>query len=63
MIGFFSYTGYYKNFQRYGIGRENTPDGGSYFGEWKDDKINGMGILTYADGARLKGLFADGKLI
>ncbi len=31
-VGIYSYTGYVKNGQWYGIGRENTPDGGSYFG-------------------------------
>ncbi len=45
-IGLFSYTGYYKNNEANGIGRANFPSGRSYFGEFKDEKQNGMGIIT-----------------
>ena len=40
------------------------PMGGGFTGEWKDDKPNGRGIETYADGSPAKeGVFENGKLI
>ena len=33
-------------------GTITTANGNKYAGEWKDDKQNGQGTLTYADGAR-----------
>ena len=39
-------------------------DGGGFTGEWKDDKPNGRGIETYADGSPAKeGIFENGKFI
>jgi len=43
-----------------GIGKTTFSDGKIYLGEYKgykDDKINGKGILTYPDGTSQKGLF------
>ncbi len=32
-----------------------------FLGAWKNDKPNGQGILTYANGDIYKGMFVDGK--
>jgi hypothetical protein len=35
--------------------------GGSYEGDWRDDKRNGRGIMTLADGGRYAGDYLNGK--
>ena len=33
-----------------------------YVGEYKDDKRNGQGMLTFSDGRKYVGHFRDGKM-
>ena len=37
-------------------------DGTWYEGEWKDDKMEGQGILTYTDGTFYKGEWKDNDM-
>ena len=37
--------------------------GDKYIGEWKDDKKNGKGTYTQADGTVGKGIWEDGELV
>ncbi len=36
------------------------PSGAEYRGEWKGDKVNGKGLMTYANKDRYEGEFKDG---
>ena len=36
-------------------------NGGAYHGYWKDDKMDGRGVLKYASGAKYTGNFSMGK--
>jgi len=36
-------------------------DGAQYDGEWKDNKLNGKGVMKYNDGAEYDGEFLNGK--
>ena len=44
------YEGYKKNGKRNGIGKFYYTEKSVYNGEWKDNKMNGFGVLTYASG-------------
>jgi len=33
----------------------------NYVGEWKDDEMNGRGIMTMADGSYYRGEWRDGQ--
>ena len=39
------------------------PDGDKYVGEWKDDKKNGQGTFTDANGKSTSGRYEDGKKV
>jgi len=39
------------------------PDGGTYIGEFKDDKINGLGSYTGPDGVEFSGKWKDDKFL
>ena len=42
------------------IGTYTYPGGDQYVGGWKDDKRNGKGTLTYADGRVEEGIWVNG---
>ncbi|KAM9065796.1 MORN repeat-containing protein 2 isoform X1 [Sarcophilus harrisii] len=46
-------------FERNGSGVHTTPNGITYIGAWKDDKMNGIGRLTHFSGAVYEGEFKD----
>jgi len=46
-----------------GIGKKIHKDGHIYFGELRNYRAYGRGILTEPDGRKFKGLFEDGKFI
>jgi len=46
------YTGYYCEGIRQGEGKLKENDGSSYVGEFHDDKINGKGVYTWAEGLK-----------
>jgi hypothetical protein len=53
------YPGYFKNNERDVIERLILRHIGDYFGEFRDGKAHGKGILTLADGSIKKGMFKD----
>lgn len=58
------YDGYIVNEERHGRGilkypTDNPKNRISYEGEWKNDKMCGLGILTYNDGIKFEGEFID----
>jgi hypothetical protein len=66
------YIGDYKNGRRDGFGTMRivakgelgvkgikTPSPSTYVGEFKRDKLNGHGIITYDDGNKIEGDFID----
>uniref|UniRef100_A0A4X2JZG8 MORN repeat containing 2 n=1 Tax=Vombatus ursinus TaxID=29139 RepID=A0A4X2JZG8_VOMUR len=46
-------------FERNGAGVHTTPNGITYVGAWKDDKMNGIGRLEHFSGAVYEGEFKD----
>ncbi|XP_036608305.1 MORN repeat-containing protein 2 [Trichosurus vulpecula] len=46
-------------FERNGAGVHTTPNGITYIGAWKDDKMNGIGRLEHFSGAVYEGEFKD----
>lgn len=55
------YSGEFKNGMKHGYGTyyyllNNAFKGDIYIGEWRDNKINGLGILTKANGTRFEGI-------
>ena len=36
-------------------------DGTRYDGEWRDDAMNGRGVMTLPNGDRYEGLFVNGE--
>ena len=46
-----------------GYGTDAYPDGYKYVGEFKDDKRNGLGTYTFANGTVDKGIWKNNKLI
>ncbi|XP_074142741.1 MORN repeat-containing protein 2 isoform X1 [Sminthopsis crassicaudata] len=46
-------------FERNGTGIHTTPNGITYVGAWKDDKMNGIGRLEHFSGAVYEGEFKD----
>lgn len=48
---------------RFGKGKYSWTDGSFYDGEWKRDKMNGLGIYRGNDGSVVKGVFVDDNLI
>jgi hypothetical protein len=62
------YSGEFKNNIKHGHGTyyylaNNSAKGDVYTGEYKDDKINGLGILTKANGKRLEGIWENYNFI
>ncbi|KAH3762785.1 2-isopropylmalate synthase [Pelomyxa schiedti] len=60
------YHGVFEHGKRSGNGRmlfggENSHGGGSYVGEWKDDKFHGLGVRLWANGDRYVGQWLCGK--
>lgn len=48
---------------RFGKGKYAWTDGSFYDGEWKADKMNGMGAYRGADGSVTKGIFENDNLV
>jgi hypothetical protein len=46
---------------RSGRGVMRFLDGTRYDGEWRDDEINGRGVMTLSNGEVREGLFVDGE--
>ena len=46
----------------YGTYSWNDGSGEQYVGEWKNGKMNGKGVTTYANGKRDEGIWEDDKL-
>ncbi|XP_028845918.1 MORN repeat-containing protein 2 isoform X2 [Denticeps clupeoides] len=44
---------------RHGVGKHTSGSGVIYKGEWKDDKMNGLGTAVYPSGAMYDGGFKD----
>jgi hypothetical protein len=62
------YVGEFKDGAKHGQGTyfyfaENSWRGDLFVGEWKDDKINGSGVLTKANGKRFEGVWENGNFI
>ena len=58
-----TYDGMYDNNQKNGIGTYiSMKFGRKYEGEWKDDKLHGIGIMTTKN-EKYVGIWEDGKLI
>ena len=43
------------------MGKYTLHNGYSYEGEWKEGKIEGLGVAKYPDGSSYEGNFVDGK--
>lgn len=43
------------------IGKLCTSQDNTYTGEWRHDKLHGMGVVTHANGSVNKGRFVEGK--
>ena len=55
-------SGYFDNcFGAYTFDSDSDFAGDKYVGEWKDNKYNGQGTVTYASGDKYVGEFKDGK--
>jgi hypothetical protein len=54
------YEGPFKNFRRWGDGRESFPDGSLYTGRFLENLRHGKGELNLNDGSGFKGLFESG---
>ena len=48
---------------RFGKGKYMWIDGSYYDGEWKSDKMNGMGTYQGTDGVITKGYFENDNLV
>ena len=46
-----TYSGYYKNDYRDGVGKLTNEEGLVYTGNWRNNKRNGKGIQTLPDGS------------
>jgi hypothetical protein len=46
------YTGQFHGPSRHGYGVYRLKNGASYFGEWKYDKMDGVGVYYYEDNQR-----------
>ncbi|MBC7812888.1 MAG: hypothetical protein H7175_17160, partial [Burkholderiales bacterium] len=47
--------------KRSGRGVMTFGDGTLYHGEWRDDTMNGQGVMTLPNGERREGLFVNGE--
>ena len=50
-------------FIKNGQGAETYPDGTTYVGECKDDKLHGQATMTLPDGTKYVGEWKDGKKV
>jgi hypothetical protein len=55
------FAGYFVMEKRHGHGVQKFDDGEFYDGEWVDDKMEGMGTLTYVNGNCFTGMYKAGK--
>jgi hypothetical protein len=51
------YEGYWKEYQRHGLGHYQWPDGRCYEGEWQNDHKHGRGVYSWPDGDRYEGQY------
>ena len=57
-----TYTGYFVNGKREGLGTFKWDVGDIYVGLWKNDKMNGNGTYTFSDGYTIRGVWSDNKI-
>ena len=58
-VGGYLYDGMYLNGLKHGRGFIRYTNGNSYNGEFRLDKMDGAGIMSYPDGTFKEGLWAD----
>ncbi|MCB8818319.1 cell wall-binding repeat-containing protein [Desulfosporosinus shakirovi] len=56
-----NYQGVLVDGKKEGQGKYTWANGDVYSGEWKNDKMNGRGVLVYSDGTEYSGTFVDNK--
>jgi len=56
-----SFQGNFINDLLQGVGKATYSDGQVYFGQWKDFRYHGKGVLTHPDGTVQKGMFIEGE--
>ena len=56
-----TYEGYWKDDKRYGKGKATWLNGQIFYGDYRNDKLEGLGTMMFPSGRKYEGEWKDGK--